>query len=262
MTPELALLLAPALAGGILAAFDTQAVNDTTERVEGWTRKRQATASQGGFLAKYVFNPLLWAVVKFCDWTDGFANRGLRNGARVAGTLYLLAAWLYVLYAAFMIAVVLLLGAAALYVIFKVLVNSNDDVRRGYETGRRAFAPDARSEEKEVLDPVGLRGKNVYAGTNWLNEELRGRVDDEGNIYRGTNWLNEEKIGRIDADGTILRGTSFLNEEKVGRVDEDGNLHRGTNWFNEEKTGRIDDDGNIHEGTNWFNEEKRGRTGD
>jgi hypothetical protein len=106
-----------------------------------------------------------------------------------------------------------------------------------------------------------LRGQNLYSGTNWFDEELKGRVDEQGNIYKGTNWLNEEKIGRLDNDGNIIRGTHFLNEEVVGRIDNQGNIHKGTNWFNEEKVGRIDKEGAVYQGTNWWNEKKIGRSG-
>lgn len=257
------LLFAPVAIGGILAAINADGLNETTERIEAWTRQRQQRSSSStGSFSKYVANPLLWSVVRFYDWTDGFSHRGLKNGTRVAVTLYLIAAWLFILYSAVKIAIMLVVGAALLYVIVKILVHSNDDVRQGYNRARRAFDADTPREESDVLGQVGLRGKKVYSGTNWFNEELKGRVDDDGIIYKGTNWFNEERIGRIDDDGDILRGTNFLNEEKVGRIDRDGNLHKGTNWFNEEKTGRIDEDGNVHEGTNWFNEEKKGRTGD
>ena len=109
---------------------------------------------------------------------------------------------------------------------------------------------------KTTLWVEKVKGREIYAGTNWLNEELKGRIDKEGNIYRGTNWLNEEKIGRVDNDGNIFRGTHWLNEKVVGRIDDKGNIHKGTNWLNEEKVGRIDKKGTVYEGTNWLNEKK------
>ncbi len=53
-----------------------------------------------------------------------------------------------------------------------------------------------RNREENIIDYAGLKGKKIYSGTDWFNEELKGRVDEEGNIYKGTNWLNEEKQGR------------------------------------------------------------------
>lgn len=257
------LLMSPLAIGGIIAAMNAEAVNNATEKAESWTRKAQSNLSlKNGWFSRYILNPILWLIVKFCDWTDGFLHRGLKNGTRVAATLYLIAAWCFILYAAFMIIVVLAIVVLAIYIIFKVFLSSNEDVKNGYEKGKSVFNSNSQNRREDVNDIVGLKGKKIYSGTNWFNEELKGRVDDEGNIYKGTNWFNEEKIGRIDEDGNIYQGTSFYNEEKVGRIDEEGNLHKGTNWFNEEMTGRIDKDGNIHKGTNWFNEEKTGRTGD
>jgi len=262
-TINILILVSPLLVGGIIAAINANSVNDTTEKAEAWTRRTQIRVSaRRGWFYSYIVNPILWTIVKFSDWTDSFTHRGLKNGARVAATLYLIAAWCFLIYAAFMIAVVLVIGAVIIYIVFKVLVSSNDNVRRGYEIGRGVFNSNKQNRKEDATDFVGLKGKKIYSGTNWFNEELKGRVDNEGNIYKGTNWFTEEKIGRIDEDGNIWKGTNFFNEEKVGRIDKDGNIHKGTNWFNEEKAGRIDKDGNIHKGTNWFNEEKKGRTGD
>ena len=196
-------------------------------------------------------------VVKFCDWTDGFTHRGFKNGARVSATLYLIAAWCYILYAAALLAIMLLIGAAAVYIVFKIVFNSNDS-----QSSVKRNRTLKNSDEMDVTDMIGLRGQKIYSGTNWLTEELNGRVDDEGNIYEGTNWLTEQKIGRIDKDGTIYKGTSWMTEVKVGRIDKDGTIHKGSNWFTEEKIGRIDEDGNIQKGTNWLTEKKSGRIGD
>jgi hypothetical protein len=252
------LLLAPLLLGGLIAAINANQVNDGTENAEAKVRGWQSrTSVRTGFFAKYVLNPPLWSIVKFCDWTDGFAHRGAKNGTRVAATLYLVGLWLLILYAAVIVVITIVILVVVLYIVGKVLASSGGSSEVTYSRPRMR-----RAEDEEVMDRVGLRGKKVYAGTNWFNEELKGRVDDEGNLYRGTNWFNEEKIGHIDGEGNIYRGTSWMNEEKVGRIDKDGTLYKGSNWFTEEKTGRIDEDGAIHKGTNWFNEEKRGRTGD
>ena len=88
------LWLLPLLIGAAVAAFNKDRINEMTESIEarfrGW---KQKTAGRDGFLFRYVLNPLLWTIVKFFDWTDGFAHRGLKNGVRVATTLYLIALW-------------------------------------------------------------------------------------------------------------------------------------------------------------------------
>ena len=257
------IFVSPLLMGAIIAAFNTNRANDVAEKAEAWLRRKQInTSTKDTWFYRYIINPLLWTVTKFSDWTDSFTHRGVKNGVRVTAVLYLVAFWCFLIYSLFMIAIMLVIAAVIIYVIFKVLINSNDDFRRGYEKGRGIFNLRNQNRKVDATDYAGLKGKKIYSGTNWFNEELKGRVDDEGNIYSGTNWFNEEKIGRIDDDGNILEGKNFLNEKKIGRIDEDGNLHKGTNWFNEEKKGRIDEDGSIHKGTNWFNEEKKGRAGD
>ena len=254
-TTKIILLVSPIVIGGIFAAINSDGVNNTTEKAEAWTRKRQLkTSVSSGNFTKFIINPILWIIVTFCDWTDGFTHRGIKSGTRVAATLYLIAAWLFILYIAFMAALVIAIVIGILYVIFKVLLSSSDNTTTtNYEYEK---------PKKDIPNMVGLKGNKIYSGTNWFNEELEGRVDKEGNVYSGTNWINEEKIGRIDKDGNIYKGSNWLNEEKSGRIDKDGNIHEGRNWLNEEKVGRIDKDGNIQKGTNWFNEEKTGRTGE
>lgn len=253
---NLLILLAPLLIGAAVAAVNSGGANDATERAEAWIRRRRAigTASPGR-LSRWVVNPFLWMIVRFCDWTDGLAHRGLKNGIRIAATLYLVAIWLMLLYAAVAVAIAIVIFGAILYAMAQGIGNSmgGSNERGGSEPGSR--------RDEDVLRRAGPRGRRIYSGTNWLNEELEGRVDDDGNIYKGTNWLTEEKIGRIDDEGNIYRGASWMSEEKVGRIAEDGTLYKGTNWFNEEKTGRIDEDGDLQEGTNWLNERKRGRVG-
>lgn len=255
---EVILLIIPLLIGGLIAGMNSNGVNEATERGEAWARQRQKRASAAsGWPSRYVLNPLLWAIVTFCDWTDGFEHRGFKNGARVAATLYLLGLWIFILYAAVILVVAVVVIVIIIYFLAAATSKGSDDT----ETARTRSRPE-KDDDEEVRAHVGVRGKKVYSGTNWFNEELKGRVDDEGNLYKGTNWFNEEKIGRIDDEGTIYQGTSWMNEVKVGRIDEDGTLYKGTNWFTEEKTGRIDEDGTIHKGTSWFNEEKQGRTGE
>jgi Na+-transporting methylmalonyl-CoA/oxaloacetate decarboxylase gamma subunit len=250
------MLLAPLLLGGLIAAINANQVNDATESAEAKVRGWQSrTSVQTGFFSKYVLNPPLWLIVKFCDWTDGFAHRGAKNGTRVAATMYLVGLWLLILYAAVIVVITLVILIVVIYIVAKILSSS------GTSEVTYSRPQEGRTEDEKVLEHVGIRGKKVYAGTNWFNEELKGRVDDEGNLYRGTSWFNEEKIGRIDDEGNIYKGTIRMKEEKVGRVDRDGTLYKGSNWFTEEKTGRIDEDGTVHKGTNWFNEEKQGRIG-
>jgi hypothetical protein len=258
-TTNIIILLIPLAIGGIIAAINANELNNTTENAEAWVRNTQSkVAKKNGWFSRYIANPILWIVVKFSDWTDDFTHRGLKNGTRVAATLYLIQLWLYLLFAAFVLIASIAIGVLVIYIVLKVLANSDSNVKEGFDRGRNMFQS---SNKNDAIKNVGLRGQKIYSGNSWLNEDLTGRVDKDGNIYSGTNWLREEKIGRIDKDGTIYQGSSFLNEEKVGTINEDGTIRKGSNWFNEEKVGRIDQDGTIHSGTSWFNEEKTGRTG-
>ena len=242
--------LIPLVLAGIIAIMNSEAVNNTTEKVESLIRRVQGSVAQkSNWFSRFVASPILWLIVLFFNWTDGFNHRGLKNGARVAITFYLMAIWIFILYAAFIFIVVLGIFLFLMYIAYKVLIDSNES-NEGINKLRNP-------KESELL---GIRGKKIYSGTNFFNEELAGRVDEDGNIYSGTNWLNENKIGRIDEGGTIYHGTNSMNEKKVGRIDEDGIIHKGSNWFTEEKTGRIDEDGNVYKGSSWFNEEKTGRT--
>lgn len=93
------LLVAPLVVAALIAAFNLDASNSATEPIEAWLRARQRlTAAKPGSFQRYVVHPPPWAIVKGCDWTDGFSHRGLKSGTRVAFTLYLVGVWLFVLY--------------------------------------------------------------------------------------------------------------------------------------------------------------------
>lgn len=140
------LLLTPAAIGGVVAALNREDVNDTTERLEGWVRGRQQRAATAGRVGRYALNPPLWAVTKFCDWTDDFPNRGLKSGVRVAAALYLGLFWAFLVWTLIKIMVFLAIAAVVIVVGFKMLVNADPDIRRGYEAGRNAFGGDSGSD--------------------------------------------------------------------------------------------------------------------
>ncbi len=49
-------------------------------------------------------NPVIWLLLKFSNETDDFTHRGMKNGVRIAATLYLFALWIYLLLALLTIA--------------------------------------------------------------------------------------------------------------------------------------------------------------
>ena len=133
------LWLVPLFVGAIVAAINKDRVNEVTESIEarfrGW---KQRTAGRDGFLFRYILNPLLWTIVKFFDWTDGFTHRGLKNGVRVATTLYLIALWLLLLYSAIVIAVMVAMVLVGLFIVGKFLSASSDDDDEPRPSWRRA----------------------------------------------------------------------------------------------------------------------------
>lgn len=274
MSPDIVAILwlcIPAVCGGIVALLNSGRVNDITEKVEAWTRRRRGILSvKKDFSTKWIVRPPVGMIVKLCDWTDSLAHRGVKNGIRIAAAIYVLGFWLLLLLYAFMMALALVLALIfavigvifVLWMINEVLGGKSKSKLPNLPNLRGFKAKEQKSDEEYLLAAAGKKGQKTYAGTNWVNEELKGRVDENGNVYSGTNWVNEEKIGKIDKEGNIFRGTTWLNEELVGRIDSEGNIQKGTNWFNEEKIGRIDPAGNVFKGTNWLNERKTGRSGD
>jgi len=120
------LWLLPLIIGGIIAAVNSDSVNDFTEKIEAWSRRMQSTISEKeGWFYKYLLYPIFGTLVKFSDWTDSFTHRGVKNGTRLAASLYLIVAWLFLLYFLLMVVIIILIAGVILYVIFKLLSSSS-----------------------------------------------------------------------------------------------------------------------------------------
>ena len=120
-TINILIWISPLIIGGIIAAVNAESVNENTEKAEWWIRRIQSKVStKSSWYNSYIINPILWLIVKFSDWTDSFIHRGLKNGVRVAATLYLIASWAYIILASFMIIVSLAIVVAVIYIVFKV----------------------------------------------------------------------------------------------------------------------------------------------
>lgn len=217
--------------------------------------RRDKVQEKNGAFARFFLRPVLWCFQSLASITASIENVFLRAAVRIAAWLYLAGFVVFLVYMITVIVIAIIMLVIGLWIVGAILGHADGPRLRQRATSR----PEDR---EDALAHLGVRGKKVYSGSNWFNEELKGRVDNEGNLYKGTNWFTEEKIGRIDGDGNIYSGTNVMNETKVGRIDENGMLYKGSNWFAEERTGRIDNDGTIHQGTNWLNEQKKGRTGE
>lgn len=233
--------ISPLIVGGIIAAINGEATNNATENAEAWARRAQANiSSKTGWLNGYILNPILWMIVKFSDWTDSFSHRGLKNGARIAATLYLIAAWCLILYFAIMATVMLVITGVIIYLLFKILINSNDDIKKSYEKGRRiigtAGAGKRINQDTGVIQKEGLFG---YSGTDQRIDPKTGKVQKEG-IF---GWNNSDS--KIDQETGIIQ-----KEGLFGYNDTDTRVHPETGVIQKRGTfGWQDTDERIDPGT-------------
>lgn len=213
------------------------------DRVRGHTSK----------FARYVQQPFFKDAGAIWRVSEPIPGDHLRAGVRLAAFAYLLALVGFILYVAIYVMLVIIAICVVLVIILFAL--GGDESSTSTSSGGGSSSS---SRERDDVSVAPVRS-TYYRGSNWLTEEMAGRVDAEGNIYKGTSRLSEEKIGRVDADGDIYKGAGWLTEEKVGRIDSDGRLFRGANWFTEEQVGRVEKDGTVQEGSSWLTEKKVGR---
>jgi hypothetical protein len=236
------LLVAPIVIGGIIAAINNEGLNGTIEKVEPWVRRRQQVAAQrGGWFSKYVTHPILWTVTKFCDWTDGIAHGGLKNGLRVTTTLYAIAVWLMLLYMAFIVVVIVVAIVVVLWIVGMIMsLKDGGESEPATAAETRRAMHDGYSEEKETFS--GRRYTEYYGrdGQPIATEEVKERLlggkhvqcyDKDGNEI-GTKELKERFLGgkyvqQYDKDGNEV-GTSenkerFLGDKYTEHRDANGN---------------------------------------
>jgi hypothetical protein len=163
--------VSPLIIGGIIAAANSEDINEGTEKAEAWIRQSQSNSSKKKHsLNRYLINPVLYTLVWFSDWTDSFTHRGVKNGVRVAATLYIIAAWCFLIYTAFMIAIILIIAGVVIYVwykilgvVFKVAVSSDNNFSRGYEVSRSIID----SNESNSRTDSEYSGENRYDIKYW-----------------------------------------------------------------------------------------------
>jgi hypothetical protein len=215
--------LVPLLVGAIVAAANKDPVNDVTERIESRFRDwKSRVASRDGFLFRWVLNPLLWTIVKFFDWTDGFSHRGLKNGVRVATTLYLIALWLLLLYSAIVIAVMVAMVLLGLFIVGKILSASSDSGSSSYSYSNADDDDDSRN--------VRPRGGRSVRKTDWLGEEYVERTDEDGNVVSRSRvregLFSGKYVETSGADGKVVARTEsregLLGERFMETRDSDG----------------------------------------
>ncbi len=245
-------LLCPPMIGALIAVLSYQkvsiAINGQDERFQRGCESAQA---KGTKFAKTVTIPVC-RTGRFI-WKLGrrLSNEHIRAAARITMAAYFLGIWGLAVAVAAVIVFWLAVAGLVFMIVIWILADGS--------TSTQTTSSTTVSIEGTRVAPA--RGR-FWRGTSWWNEELAGRVDEDGVIYRGASWISEERIGRIDEDGRVYRGTSFWNEEEVGRIEEDGTIFKGSNWLSQQRVGRVMNDGEVRKGSNWWNEERVGRIKD
>jgi len=244
------LLLSPLMIGGIIAAINSEDVNTTTEKAEAWTRRAQANVStKRGWFSRYIANPVLWLIVQFCNWTDDFAHHGLKNGIRVAATIYLIGIWCYLLFVALVFILVIAFVILALYVVFSIMGSSDSSTSQSFEKGKRIIGPvgagkrinqdTGRIEEKgffgytetdQRIDPE--TGKLQTQGFFGMND-TETRIDQEtGNIQKNSFFGYNDTNTRINPESGIIQKNGFLGwEDTDERIDPKTGRHQKNGMF-------------------------------
>lgn len=202
--------LSPLVIGGIIAAVNSLNVNNSTEKIEAWTRRQQSlVTTKKGWFSRYIINPILWALVKFFNWTDSFTHRGTKNGVRIAATLYLIAAWCLLLYLVLMAALVIAISGIIIYIFFKIvfalLSNSNPDFKKGYNAGKKIFGP--VGDGKRINQETGIVQKKGLFGWNDTNQKINpqsGQIQKKGMFgWDDTNTKVDQETGVILKKGFV-----------------------------------------------------------
>jgi len=244
------LLLSPLAIGGIIAVINSEDVNTTTEKAEAWTRRNQANVStKKNWFSRYITNPILWLVVKFSDWTDDFEHRGLKNGIRVAATIYLIGIWCYLLFAAIVFVLAIGFIILVLYIVFSVMGSSDSSTSQAFEKGRRIVGPVGSgerinqntgrvekdgffgfSETDQRIDPE--TGKLQTQGFFGMND-TETRIDQKtGNIQKNSFFGYNDTNTRIDPDSGIIQKNGFLGwEDTDERIDPETGIHQKNGMF-------------------------------
>jgi len=231
----------PLVIGGIIAIINSTGVNNTIEKFEAWIRKRQQkTSINSGWFAKYIINPMLWLIVKFSDWTDGFAHRGFKNGVRIATTLYLIAIWLFLLYAVFIIVVIIVIAVIILWIVFKLALNSNEDVKKGYKQGKNIVS------SSKIMNSMANKSK-IYKGylKGWDNKPIltviegkvfEGDYDGGGSIFEAAKQVIMTII-----DNKIIEGDNDYTNKYIAKV-ESNVLYVDEGVFDRKEIARVEKD--------------------
>ena len=198
------LLFGPLVIGSIIALINADSVNETTEKAESWARKRHSKLSGSkNWFSKYVTGPLLWLMIQFSNWTDGFSQRGVKNGMRVALSLYIIIIWCVVIYNLIKALIFITIALAVIFVLFNVLLSGDADANGGHEAGRRV---------------IGVAGRGQKANTK------TGRVQEEGLMgWENTEMRTDPKTGKVQEEGLVTwNDTDTKVDQQSGIIKKEG----------------------------------------
>ena len=219
----------PIIIGGIIAALNSESVNELTEKIEAWARRTQVILSgKTGWFYSYILHPIFWILVKFSDWTDSFTHRGIKNGTRAAATLYLIVAWCLLLYFLLMVVIIIVIAGVILYVIFKVLSGSSASDEP--TSNQRWVQNDERKIEKEESemnvkhfsirvnnkDGLPCKGVKVFVMGSHLLEPYSqtSYTDDDGWAQFQYQYVFDYSLEvDIEIDGQFIEKHSFTYDK-------------------------------------------------
>lgn len=239
-----ALLLLPLAIGGGVAGLNSDDVNRWTESAESWIRSRQQRPARGR-VSRYLVSPALWILVRFSEWTDDFTHRGLKNGARITATLYVLAVWLMLLYAALVVAIALAIIALLLLVFALATGTRSDDdrpSRRANEDDLEGppVQPQARAVPPDMLDKI----RQAHGAGTYRIDPESGEVQREGTLggWMGTGTRVNIESGVTQTQTPLggWRDSEARVEPVSGHVQTQGPLG---GWRDTER--RIDPDTGV-----------------
>lgn len=234
----------PLLLGGIIAIINSQKINDRSEKIEHWFRKKldYAREKRNKFV-RIVVRPFLFMIVKFFDWTDRIKHIGIKDGIRVTSILYFVLIWLNLLIYATLIVLTGIIALFILRIIYSYLVHqgviSRDDPRE-----KQTAVSD------RVIGTVGY-GERIDQQTGIIQKETPlGWVDTKRRINPKTGELEEEDIiagwvsqeAHIDQEsGEIFKKTLLGKESAEIRVNTKTGIIETKGLFGWEETDeRID----------------------
>lgn len=225
MSVEFVALLTPPIVGVIGAAVEAGWQLGWVEDLQQWVARRYEHASTSdSTLSRWGLMPLLWPYHTTGRLVDRWAGGVVATGLTLILWLYLTEAVALLAYWATIVAFALVVAAAFIYVLFKLLgiMLTPEHAGGRSEAGVRERLETMREQDRSLKHDWPFPPSEKYETqlAKKFGDEF-GRIDEDGSIYSGGPF--PLKIGYIDEDGTIY-DTRGLTREKLGQITEDGEV--------------------------------------